>query len=129
MSQRKKKEKLVEKKRRKEQNRRAREFKDLADRCKGTSSMEMVDRSKVRSASVMPEIPDYYQNKSFECIDCSKEEVWTAQQQKRWHEEQGGAIESTAIRCRDCRAKERQRKAAARKVHLEGLARKKLGES
>ena len=38
----------------------------------------------------------------------------TAAQQKWWYEEAGGYWFSTANRCRDCRAKERDRVAAAR---------------
>lgn len=83
-----------------------------------------VDPGKVKTASVMGEIPDYYRDKPFICRDCQSDEVWTAKQQKRWYEEQGGEIETTAIRCRDCRRKERERKHEAREVHLEGLAKK-----
>ena len=84
-----------------------------------------VDRSKVLSRSVLPKIPDYYRDRWFTCIDCGKSDLWTAKQQKRWYEEQGGKIESIAIRCRACRQKERARREIARKVHLEGLARKR----
>ena len=83
-----------------------------------------VDTSKIQSRSVLPPIPDYYYDKPFECADCGAHQVWTAKQQKRWYEEQGGEIESTAIRCRDCRRKERERKAKAREIHREGMAKK-----
>lgn len=61
----------------------------------------------------------------FSCIDCSKNEVWTAHQQKWWYEIAKGDLFSIATRCRPCRAKERQRKADARRVHHNGLERKK----
>jgi hypothetical protein len=84
-----------------------------------------VDRSKIVSRSALPRIPDFYRDKWFKCKDCGQEEVWTAKQQKWWHEEQGGEIETTAIRCRACRRKERERREHVRKAHLEGIVRKR----
>lgn len=84
-----------------------------------------VDKSKVFSHSVLPKIPNYYRDTSFTCKDCGKTDLWTAKQQKRWYEEQGGEIEAIAIRCRACRRNEKLRREIARKVHLEGLARKR----
>ncbi len=66
----------------------------------------------------------YYVDTPFRCGDCGKEEVWTGAQQKWWYEVAKGFAYSSAIRCRACRHKERQRRAEARRVHLEGLARK-----
>lgn len=84
-----------------------------------------VDRSKIFSRSVLPAIPDYYRDTLFTCKDCGEQEVWTAQQQQRWYEEQGGEIEAVAIRCRACRRKETLRRDTARKIHSEGIARKR----
>ncbi|WP_343224876.1 zinc-ribbon domain containing protein [Luteolibacter luteus] len=61
----------------------------------------------------------------FTCKDCGKQEVWTAGQQKWWHEQMGGDVETTAVRCRNCRAKERARKAEVNRVREEGLERKR----
>ena len=85
-----------------------------------------VDASKIRSGVSLagPWIPDYYDDLPFTCKDCGKAEVWTASQQKWWYEVAGGQFETTAIRCRKCRAAERSRKADARRVHLEGLKKK-----
>ena len=83
-----------------------------------------VDRSKIVSRSAVPKIPDYYRDKEFTCRDCGAREVWTAKLQQLWYEECGGEIESTAVRCRACRRKEKARREAARKTHLEGLAKK-----
>jgi len=69
-------------------------------------------------------LPLFYVDKPFTCKDCGKAEVWTATQQKWWYEVAKGNVESTAIRCRPCRRKEQQRKAEARRVHLEGVATK-----
>lgn len=90
--------------------------------------IEPLDRSKIKSKSVLPRIPDYYENKTFTCVDCGSKEVWTAKQQKWWYEQAGGEIETTAIRCRKCRRKERDRRAKARQVHLQGLAKKEESE-
>lgn len=67
----------------------------------------------------------YYLDKPFTCIDCGKAEVWTASQQKWWYDVAKGDIQTTAVRCRNCRRKERERKNEARRVHVEGLERKK----
>lgn len=66
-----------------------------------------------------------YVDRPFRCVDCGKQEVWTGTQQKWWYEVAKGFAYSTAIRCRLCRRKERQRRDEAQRVHLEGLARKK----
>jgi hypothetical protein len=66
----------------------------------------------------------YYEDKTFVCRDCGKACVWKAKDQKWWYEEMHGAIDTTAIRCRACRIKERERKAEARRVSTEGMVRK-----
>jgi putative zinc ribbon protein len=63
----------------------------------------------------------YYVDRPFRCVDCGKEEVWTGAQQKWWYEVAKGFAYSTAVRCRLCRRKERQRRDDARRVHLAGL--------
>ena len=70
-------------------------------------------------------LPLLYVDKAFACRECGKEEVWTATQQKWWYEVAKGHIDSIAVRCRTCRRKEQQRKAEARRVHLQGIAKKK----
>jgi Probable zinc-ribbon domain len=88
-----------------------------------------VNKAKVFSRSVLPKVPDYYRDRPFSCKLCGKTEVWTAKQQQRWHEEQGGEIEAVAIHCHACRRELRTRKAAARRVHLEGLERKRVAQT
>ena len=70
-------------------------------------------------------LPLFYVDKPFVCRDCGKAEVWTATQQKWWYEVAKGHIDSHAVRCRPCRRREQQRRAEARRVHMEGLAKKK----
>lgn len=66
----------------------------------------------------------FYSDQPFDCVDCGKAEVWTAGQQKWWYEVAKGDVFTTARRCRTCRRRERERRAEARRVHLEGIARK-----
>jgi hypothetical protein len=66
----------------------------------------------------------FYSDQPFNCVDCGKAEVWTARQQKWWYEVAKGDVFTTARRCRTCRRRERERRAEARRVHLEGIARK-----
>jgi hypothetical protein len=66
----------------------------------------------------------FYVDQPFSCQDCRKEEIWTAAQQKWWYEIAKGEVWSGAIRCCACRRRERERKAEARRVHLEGIAKK-----
>lgn len=66
----------------------------------------------------------YYEDLPFSCRDCRKQDLWKATQQKWWYEVAKGHVESYAIRCIKCRRIKRERKAEARRVHQEGLARK-----
>jgi hypothetical protein len=66
----------------------------------------------------------YYSDQPFVCLDCGESEVWTAEQQKWWYEVAKGDVFTTARRCRLCRRRERERRNEARRIHLEGLARK-----
>lgn len=67
----------------------------------------------------------FYTDKPFACADCGTEEIWTAWQQKWWYEVAKGDVFTTARRCRLCRRRERERRTEARRVHLDGLARKR----
>jgi len=66
----------------------------------------------------------FYVDHPFTCKDCKKEEIWTATQQKWWYEVAKGEVFSGAIRCRACRQRERDRRTEARRVHLEGMAKR-----
>ena len=93
-----------------------------ADRLAG---VVMADEAELKHNNTYCALPKYYLDKTFFCVDCRVEEVWTAKQQKWWYEVAKGDINSTAIRCRPCRKIKQEIKAKARKVHLEGLERKK----
>ncbi|MBI5896365.1 MAG: zinc-ribbon domain containing protein [Desulfobacterales bacterium] len=68
---------------------------------------------------------DCYRDIDFTCVDCGSNETWLAEQQKWWYEEVGGYYFSTAIRCRSCRKKEKERKEEAKRVHLDGIKMKR----
>jgi Probable zinc-ribbon domain len=67
----------------------------------------------------------YYQDLPFRCQGCGKEETWSTAQQKWWYEVAKGYVYSSAKLCRPCRNKEGARRAEARRVHFEGVARKR----
>jgi hypothetical protein len=67
----------------------------------------------------------FYVDEPFRCVDCGRDEVWTAAQQKWWYEVARGFVYSRSSRCRECRRRERERRAEARRVHLEGIATKR----
>jgi putative zinc ribbon protein len=67
----------------------------------------------------------YYVDEPFTCAGCGVAQVWTAWQQKWWYEVAKGFAYSTAKHCRACRRREQARRAEAKRVHLEGVARKR----
>jgi hypothetical protein len=52
----------------------------------------------------------FYVDHPFKCVDCGKEEVWTAAQQKWYYEVAKGSIYAGAVRCRACRQEHRRSK-------------------
>ena len=114
----------------------ARVDKAAAERRK--SELALIDREAARGALVnraalapngsysRPEFVErgYYSDQPFDCIDCGKSEVWTAQQQKWWYEVAKGDIFTIARRCRDCRRKERERRANAQRKPSERVPRR-----
>jgi hypothetical protein len=82
------------------------------------------DQDKLAHDNTYGERPRFYADKTFACVDCGKEEVWTAADQKWWYEEAKGKIASRANRCHACRRKRRLRRSQERRVHIEGLVAK-----
>ena len=64
----------------------------------------------------------FYLDMPFSCKSCGAAEVWTETQQKWWYESAKGGVWTVAVLCRPCRKKEQARRAAAREVHLAGIA-------
>jgi len=56
----------------------------------------------------------YYSDQEFACKDCGTLQTWTAEDQQWYYEVVRAPYYQTAVRCRECRKKERQRKALAR---------------
>jgi hypothetical protein len=73
-----------------------------------------VDPDKLHMGNTYSSPPEYYYDIEFHCQDCGVHQIWTARQQKWWYEEAGGYFFAGATRCRECRAKERERKRQAR---------------
>ena len=85
-----------------------------------------VDRSRLVPQLFWPDWAQrgYYEDRPFRCRDCGAQCVWPASRQKWWYEVAKGHPDTTAIRCKPCRAKERARKEAARRVAQAGLKKK-----
>jgi hypothetical protein len=50
----------------------------------------------------------FYVDEPFTCIDCDRQDVWTAAKQQKYYEVAKGSIYGRAIRCRDCRREHRE---------------------
>jgi hypothetical protein len=68
----------------------------------------------------------YYEDLPFACSSCGSKEIWRAAQQKWWYEVAKGYVYSNAKLCRTCRRRERARRAEARRIHLEGISRRRV---
>lgn len=84
----------------------------------------MADQAQLSHNNTYTILPRFYIDKVVVCRQCGKEEVWPADRQKWWYEVAKGNINTQAVLCRACRRAEQARKDEARRVHLEGLARK-----
>jgi len=83
------------------------------------------DPAELKHNNTYGGVPCFYVDKAIQCHACKKEEVWRAPQQKWWYEVAKGNLNSEAVLCRSCRKEKQARSAEARRVHLEGLARKR----
>jgi len=102
------------------------EAKECAERLKGQVLVNPTLLRPTNSYSIPDFVErEFYVDKPFQCKDCGKSEIWTASQQKWWYETAKGDVWTTAIRCRSCRRRERIRKADARRIHQQGVARKR----
>ena len=63
----------------------------------------LADISKLAHINTYGDLPRWYKDYEFRCIDCGAEQIWTALQQKWYYEEAKGNIWAVAIRCRSCR--------------------------
>jgi hypothetical protein len=86
----------------------------------------LADQKELSHNNTYGRLPRFYVDQVVVCRQCSTEEVWPAERQKWWYEVAKGNINTRAVLCRPCREKEKQRKAEARRVHLEGIKKKDL---
>ena len=82
------------------------------------------DHDSLKHNNTYGPLPYFYKDELVVCNECGKEEAWTAKSQKWWYEEQKANINTRAIYCKECRTKHKEVKAAARKVHLDGIKNK-----
>ena len=85
----------------------------------------VADASELAHNNTNSPLPRFYVDKVVTCRECGKEEVWPADRQKWWYEVAKGDINTQAVLCRACRKADKDRKAETRRVHLEGVARKR----
>lgn len=85
----------------------------------------LADASQLAHNNTYGPLPQFYVDKVVVCRQCAAEEVWPAERQKWWYEVAKGNINTQAVLCRACRESEKGRKAEARRVHLEGMERKR----
>ena len=84
------------------------------------------DALELQGSYYMPDFAarGYYLDYHFTCRDCKVADVWTAERQKWWFEVAKKHLNSCPRRCLPCEHREHERKAEARRVHLEGIVRK-----
>ena len=85
----------------------------------------MADPGELAHNNTYGRLPRFYVDKVVVYRQCSTEEVWPAGRQKWWYEVAKKNINTDAVLCRSCRQKEEARKEKARRVHLDGLAKKR----
>lgn len=76
------------------------------------------DHDELKHNNTYGPLPFFYVDKLVVCKDCGKQEIWWADQQKWWYEVAKGHIDSKAIKCRDCRKKDKENKALARQTYI-----------
>jgi hypothetical protein len=71
-------------------------------------------------------LPHFYVERVVVCRQCGTEEVWPAERQKWWYEVAKGNINTDAVLCRTCREAKKTKRSEARRVHLEGMAKRRV---
>ena len=84
----------------------------------------LADQRELSHNNTYGRLPRFYVDKILVCRHCGTKEVWPAERQKWWYEIAKGNINTEAVLCRACRAKEKLKKQDSRRVHLEGLGKK-----
>lgn len=82
-----------------------------------------VNSKLVTSVSAFPFFPEFYEDSEFKCKDCGNYSIWSAEDQKWWHETMKKPLEIIAVRCTACRQNRRSEK-ALQKEHMREMAKK-----
>ena len=85
----------------------------------------MADHAELAHNNTYDLLPKFYVDRAVVCRQCGTEEVWPAERQKWWYEVAKANISAVAVLCRSCREVKKAKRAEARRVHLEGLAKKR----
>ena len=85
----------------------------------------LADQAELAHNNTYDLLPRFYVDRTIICRECGTEEVWPAERQKWWYEVAKGNINTDAVLCRLCRESRKAQKAKARRVHLDGVARKR----
>ena len=85
----------------------------------------MADHAELAHNNTYDLLPRFYVDRAIVCRQCGIEEVWPAERQKWWYEVAKANISAVAVLCRSCREVKKAKRAEARRVHLEGLAKKR----
>jgi hypothetical protein len=85
----------------------------------------MADQSELDHNNTYGLLPRFYVDRVIVCRHCGREEVWPAERQKWWYEVAKGNINTRAVFCRSCRERGKARKDEARRLHMDGLAKKR----
>jgi hypothetical protein len=85
----------------------------------------LADQTELAHNNTYDLLPKFYVDRAIVCRQCGTEEVWAAERQKWWYEVAKGNIFTDAVFCRSCRESKKVQKAEARRVHLEGVAKKR----
>ena len=74
----------------------------------GHASAVPADHCALSHINTYGTLPDFYIDKTFVCRSCDKKEIWRARDQKWYYEVAKGHIDSTAVKCYDCRVKTKE---------------------
>ena len=67
------------------------------------SSAVLASKKKLGHNCTYDDLPEFYIDRPFQCVDCGREEIWKAVDQKWYYEKAKGDIHAKAIRCHCCR--------------------------
>jgi Probable zinc-ribbon domain len=85
----------------------------------------LADHAELAHNNTYDPLPKFYLDRAIVCRQCGTEEVWLAERQKWWYEVAKGNIFTDAVLCHSCRESKKAQRAEARRIHMEGVAKKR----